>query len=240
MTFSIYPISAFSDNYIWLVHTPQQNIVIDPGQAAPVMTMLEERQWKLDAIWITHHHSDHVDGVGALQQKYKAQIYGARKDADRLPALDYAFVDGEQFIQAGSPVHVIETPGHTIGHICFYVPHWKALFSGDTLFSLGCGRLFEGTASDMFHSLGKLKDVPDDTDLFCGHEYTLSNAKFAQSVDPENIFLQQRVAHAQGERAHHKPTLPVKMGEEKKTNPFLRASNAETLGSLRKQKDNFG
>ncbi|MBS4074452.1 hydroxyacylglutathione hydrolase [Ameyamaea chiangmaiensis] len=240
MTLSIIPIPVLSDNYAWLAVDAATGTVavVDPGEAAPVAQVLG-RDGRLDLILLTHHHADHVGGVAELRRQYGARVIGNGADAARLPALDIAVAPGDQVAIGESRGVVIDTPGHTLGHVAFYFADSRAVFTGDTLFSLGCGRLFEGTAADMFGSLGRLKALPDNTMVYAGHEYTMSNAAFARHVEQPHDALAQRCADIERLRAEDRPTLPVALGVEKATNPFLRAPDVASLARLRQQKDSF-
>jgi hydroxyacylglutathione hydrolase len=230
-----------SDNYSWLLQESASGKVgiLDPAAAEPAIAAIEAAGGRLDAIFLTHHHGDHIDGVPALVARYGAPVIGHAADAHRLPKLDVAVHEGDLVDFGAAKARVISTPGHTIGHIAYYFADGGLLFPGDTMFSLGCGRLFEGTAADMFQSLQKFSDLPDATLVCAGHEYTQSNAKFALHVEGENEALRARVAEVAALRAAGKHTLPVSLGTERATNPFLRAPDAEALGQLRAAKDVF-
>ena len=244
-----------SDNFGVLLHDPATGATasIDAPEEAPIIEALERRGWTLTHILTTHHHGDHVEANAALKKRFGVTIIGPAKEAARIPGLDQAVDGGDRFEFAGHPVDVIWTPGHTAGHICFHFPEDKLLMAADTLFALGCGRLFEGTAADMWSSLSKLAALPDDTTVYFGHEYTLSNARFAVTVDPDNAALTKRVAEIEALRAAGKFTAPTTIGVEKATNPFMRAgdaairttlgmpsaSDAEVFGEIRRRKDNF-
>jgi len=234
-------IPMLSDNYAWLLKESVSGkiAIVDPAAAPPAIAAIEAAGGKLDMILLTHHHADHVDGVAALVAKYHPMVVGNATDAHRLPKLDIAVHEGDAVDFGATKLRVIDTPGHTLGHISYYIADGGILLPGDTMFSMGCGRLFEGTAEDMFHSMAKYEDLPDDTLVCAGHEYTLSNAKFALAMDPDNEALQERAAEVTVLRAAGKPTLPVALGTERATNPFLRAPDAETFRKLRSAKDNF-
>lgn len=246
---------AFSDNYIYLLRDPATNkvAVVDPGTADPVMAMLTARGWPLDMILLTHHHADHIGGVPMLKARYGADVVGPSADANRIPGLDRCVGESDRVALGNETALVYETHGHTRGHISFWFPDSGALFCGDTLFSLGCGRMFEGTASVMWSSMQKLRDLPDDTLIYCGHEYTESNARFAVTADPDNAELAERAAEVRSLRSQGSPTIPSRLGVEKQTNPFLRADvpalqaaiglagddPAAVFGELRARKDTF-
>lgn len=216
-----------TDNFGVLVHDPDsgKTASIDAPEEAPILAALERRGWTLTDIFTTHHHPDHVEANMALKSRFALEITGPKNEADKIPGIGFAFGDGGQFTFAGHPVQVIETPGHTAGHICYYLPEDKLLFSADTLFALGCGRLFERPARDMWQSLSKLMRLPDDTVVYFGHEYTMANARFAVTVDPKNDALWARYREIETLVAAGGFTCPTTIGLEKATNPFLRADD---------------
>jgi len=218
---------AFIDNYIWLLLDPEQRrcVAVDPGDAAPVQTWLDAHpDWRLTDILITHHHHDHVGGVQQLKTRHGARIYGPA--AENIPARDEALVDRQRIRILDHDLDVIEVPGHTSGHIAYYHddPQEPWLLSGDTLFAAGCGRLFEGTAAQMFNSLGRLAALPAQTRVYCTHEYTLSNLRFAQAVEPGNPAIAERLERVVQMREAKRITLPSDLRTELATNPFLRSA----------------
>lgn len=248
-------IPAFSDNYVYLFKDPASEVVgiVDPGEAGPVLKALERLGWRPTHIFNTHHHADHIGGNAELKKKFGCTVIGPAADRNRIPDLDETVKEGDTYRFGTQEVRVFETPGHTSGHISLWFKDASALFSGDTLFALGCGRLFEGTPAQMWQSLLKLRPLPDDTAVYCGHEYTLSNARFAVTVDPDNTALKQRAADIAVLRDAGKPTIPTTLGVEKATNPFLRADDpqvaaavglagadpTEVFAEIRRRKDSF-
>lgn len=229
------------DNYGFLIHSPDtgETACIDTPEVDKIIMALEEKNWKLTHIWNTHHHPDHAGGNLELKKLFGVKIIGNEADKARIPGLDIGVNDGDTFEIGGHDVHVIDTPGHTIGHNIYHIPSAKAAFVGDTIFALGCGRLFEGTAAQMFESLSAIAAMPDDTSLYCAHEYTLSNGKFALSVEPDNQALIDYMAAATAKRDQNIPTVPTTVLDEKRANPFVRAKTAAELGIIRSAKDNF-
>jgi len=253
---NIEPIKAFDDNYIWLMTTNEGSIVIDPGESINLLKAIEQKNLKLDAILITHHHYDHTGGIEELLMKYpNLKVYGPNNNIDLIKS---RLRDGELLNIIGIDFEVIEIPGHTLDHIAYYanINNSPILFCGDTLFAGGCGRVFEGTFHQMYESLMKLKKLPKNTKIYCGHEYTINNLKFAKAVEPDNIDLIKRYDEALDLRKNNIPTLPSTLSIELKTNPFLRAgednvqkiiskkfktgfSEKEIFSALRQWKDNF-
>ncbi len=234
MPLEIVTIPCLSDNYAFLAHDAQSGstALIDAPEAGPILAELDARGWTLGHVLLTHHHWDHVDGLAAILERQPAKVVGAAADAHRLPPLDQQVADGDRFEFAGEPVQVLDVSGHTIGHVAYYLPDSAVVFTADSLMALGCGRLFEGTPEQMWHSLSKFAALPDDTLVCSGHEYTQSNAKFAITVDPDNAALRQRIADVERARAAGEATVPSKLGVERATNPFLRAEDPAILAHL--------
>lgn len=233
--FRIDALPAFADNYIWLLQDDQNRrcVVVDPGDAAPVQAWLDAHaDWTLEAILTTHHHADHVGGVAALKAKTGARVFGPAQE--KIPALDQPLHDGQRIEVLGLDFEIIDVPGHTLGHIAYF--HADAelpwLFCGDTLFAGGCGRLFEGTPQQMFDSLSRLAALPEATQVYCAHEYTLSNLRFAQAVEPENPQVAARLAQVIAWREEERISLPSQIGLERQTNPFLRCGEASVERTL--------
>ncbi|GAA0597963.1 hydroxyacylglutathione hydrolase [Craurococcus roseus] len=241
MPLAIRAIPCLSDNYIWLLRDEATGAVAvcDPGEAGPAAAALREGGGRLDLILLTHHHGDHVGGVEELKRAFGGQVVGNEADARRLPPLDVAVRPGGTVEFGDSRAEVIDTPGHTRGHIAFNFKGGDVLLCGDTLFSLGCGRLLEGTAAEMFRSLQALNALPGETLVCCGHEYTESNARFALSVDGGNAALRAMAEAAAALRRDGKPTVPTTLAREREANPFLRAPDAARLAELRSAKDSF-
>ena len=244
-------VPCLNDNYAYLIRDGAHCAVLDPSEAGPVKAALEKRGWRPAFILNTHHHNDHVGGNLALKEAYGAQVVGPGKDRARIPGIDIGVDEQSGWSFAGQPVRILEVPGHTRGAITFLVD--GNAFTGDTLFAMGCGRLFEGDPPMMWASLSKLMTLPDATRIYCGHEYTESNGRFALTIEPDNAALNSRVADVKALRAQKQPTIPSTIGLEKQTNPFLRAgsseirrrlgmekaSDAEVFGEVRRRKDNF-
>jgi hydroxyacylglutathione hydrolase len=220
-------IPVLQDNYVYLAREPESGMlaVVDPAVSEPVLARLKAKGWTLTHILNTHHHGDHVGGNLELKAATGCTIVGYAKDAARIPGIDVKVDDGDIYMFGKAPARVIAVPGHTSGHIAYWFEDSRALFCGDTIFALGCGRLFEGTPQQMWHSLGKLRALPDDTRIYCAHEYTQSNARFALTIETGNRALQARAAEVDAMRAAKKPTVPSTMGVERATNPFLRADD---------------
>lgn len=244
-----------TDNYGLLVHDHPSGatVAIDAPDAAAIERELKVRGWQLTHIFNTHHHMDHVEGNLALKEQFGCIIYGPKAEAEKIPGIRKQVSGGESFTWAGREVKVYDCPGHTKGHIAYYIPSEFSLFAGDTLFSLGCGRVFEGTLEEMYHSVNQFRTLSPSTYVYCGHEYTEANARFAMSVEPGNRALQQRAGIVTTLRKEGKMTCPTTIGDELKTNPFLRAgspeirrnlkmetaTDAEVFAELRRRKDGF-
>lgn len=227
MKLDIVQIPVLNDNYVYLVHEPTTGAtaVVDPAVTEPVFAELERRGWALTHILNTHHHMDHVGGNLEIKDKTGCVVVGPRADRDRIPGIDIEIGEGDSYFLGAAETKVFDVPGHTRDHIAYWFADSDALFCGDTLFALGCGRLFEGSPAQMWTSLSKLLDLPDDTRIYCAHEYTESNGRFALSVEPENSALQSRMQQVLNLRAAGRPTVPSTLGEEKQTNPFLRPTS---------------
>ncbi len=240
ITVDIIPIIPQMQNYAYILQAENGEVaVVDPGDAGPILAALEARGLKPDMILITHHHWDHVDGLPEMIGWNPCPVYGPAKEADKIKGLDVLLDENSSLSFGGEDVHIIETPGHTLGHIVFYFGQSRILMAGDTLFSMGCGRLAEGSPGDMWGSLEKLAALPDETQIYCGHEYTLNNGAFALSIEPENSELAARMDDVRRLRENDRPTLPVSLKTEKDTNVFLRAGSAEQFAELRALKDHF-
>ena len=227
----VHQIPVLKDNFIYLVHDPEsgESAAIDPALAAPVMDALAKKGWTLGYILNTHHHNDHTGGNLELKQATGCSIIGAANDASRIPGIDVQIDEGDRISIGKHQAQIFDVSGHTNGHIAYWFKDDCILFSGDTLFSLGCGRLFEGTAAQMWESLLKLRNLPNETKVYCAHEYTSANANFALTVEPDNDELKHRADEVMRLRRDGKPTVPSNLGEEKRVNPFLRADNYNLL-----------
>lgn len=255
MTLQIVTIPCLSDNYAFLAHDPDSGdtAAIDVPEAEPILEALENKGWTLTHVLLTHHHHDHVDGLSALLKAAPATVYGAAADTHRLPPLDVALREGDTVTIGGETGDVLDVSGHSVGHIAFHFPQSAVAFTGDSLMVLGCGRLFEGTPEQMWHSLSKLAALPPETAICSGHEYTMNNAKFALTIDPDNSALISRSKAIETARSNGQPTVPSTLSEELATNPFLRAADpdiqvrlgiqgadaVEVFAEIRARKDRF-
>jgi hydroxyacylglutathione hydrolase len=239
MTFEIVRIPVLSDNYVWLVHERKsgETMVVDPAVAPPVLDEAESRGWKITQIWNTHWHPDHTGGNAEIKAATGCRITGPAAEFSRIPTLDVQ-VQGGDIVKLGeTEAHVIDVPAHTAGHIAYHFAADKAAFVGDTLFAMGCGRLFEGTADQMYANMRKLEALGDDTAIYCAHEYTLSNGRFALTVEPDNNALVDRMAEVTSMRERGEATVPTSIRLERATNPFMRAASVEELAQRRAAKD---
>jgi hydroxyacylglutathione hydrolase len=225
----IVSLPVLTDNYIHIIHDSisSETAAVDPALAPPVLEFLERKGWRLTAIFNTHHHWDHVNGNLELKQRTGCTIIGGHEDRDRIPGIDRAVQEGDVVLLGRHQADILFTPGHTRGHIVYHFADDRLLFCGDTLFAMGCGRLFEGTAEQMWHSLQKLKALPGDTRIYCTHEYTQTNGRFALTLEPENPALQRRMEEVNQLRLHGQPTIPTTVAEEWATNPFFREDSLE-------------
>jgi hydroxyacylglutathione hydrolase len=255
MALEIVQVPILGDNYAYLLHEPEENrtAAVDPGEAGPVLAAAERRGWTIDSVLLTHHHADHIAGASAIRAETGAAIVAPLADLGRIENVDVAVSGGDTVALGATHAVVFDTPGHTSGHVAYWFVAEDALFSGDTLFSLGCGRLFEGTAEQMWESLSRLRSLPDETRVYCGHEYTASNARFALSLDPENPDLVARAEEIAQLREAKQPTVPSLLSVEKAANPFLRADDpalaarlgladspaAAVFAEIRRRKDSF-
>ena len=229
MALDVRLVPLLKDNYAYLLRdgASGKTAIVDPSEAEPVLRLIDRLGWKLDYILNTHHHPDHSGGNLGIKQRTGATVVGPQADRARIPAIDVALADGEHFQLGSADSQVMDIPGHTRGHIAFWFGGEQAVFCGDTLFALGCGRTFEGTAEQMWTSLKRLRDLPPETRVYCGHEYTQSNARFALTVEPGNPALKARAAEVDKKRAAGEPTIPSTIGEERATNPFFRADQPD-------------
>lgn len=234
MPLEIVTIPCLSDNYAFLAHDAAsgETALVDVPEAAPILDTLDEKGWRLAKVLLTHHHADHVQGLDVIRAKHEVIVVGAKADQNRLPPLDAAVSEGDTVTIGAEPGTVIDVSGHTVGHIAIHFPQSHVAFTADSLMALGCGRVFEGTMDQMYHSLQKLAALPPDTRICSGHEYTTSNGKFALSVDPGNSALISRVRDVVANRAAGSPTVPSLLSEELATNPFLRAHDPEIQSNL--------
>ena len=255
MPLSILTVPCLADNYAFVAHDPESGdtAVVDVPETAPIVAAIEAQGWVPTHVLLTHHHADHVQGLDALLARFPAKVVGAKADVHRLPPLDIEVSEGDTLQLGNERIEVLSVPGHTSGHIAYYAPGSAAVFSADSLMALGCGRLFEGTAEQMWDSLQKFMALPEDTTVYSGHEYTAANGRFAMTVEPGNPALVARIAAVDKARADGIPTVPSKLSEELATNPFLRghvpevqqsaglpgAAPVAVFAKVRKMKDDF-
>ena len=234
-------IKCLQDNYSYLLIDDTKNIgcVVDPGEAAPIIKYVESNNIELKYILNTHHHYDHIGGNLELKKRYNSKIVGFKEDKDRIPEIDVLVEDNQKWKCENFEAKIYHIPGHTSGHIAFHFFLEKKIFTGDTLFSLGCGRIFEGTYEQMFNSLKKIKELPRDTQIYCGHEYTLQNSKFCESNDPDNLNLKSKIKAIKEKIKNGQPTIPSILSDEIECNIFLKAKDVESFSKLRDLKDNF-
>lgn len=234
-------IPVLSDNYVWLVHEPesQETMVVDPAVSEPVLAEAEKRGWTITQIWNTHWHPDHTGGNAAIKEATGCHITGPEAEQERIPTLDTMVREGDTVKLGDVTAEVIDVPAHTAGHIAFHIPSEKVAFVGDTLFAMGCGRLFEGTAEQMYDNMRKLEALPDSTKVYCAHEYTQSNGEYALVAEPDNLAVKERMAEVLTLRGRGEATVPTTIRLERATNPFMRAASAEELAARRTAKDNF-
>ena len=232
-------VPVLSDNYVWLLHDPAsaETVAVEPAVADPVLAAAAARGWTIGQIWNTHWHGDHVGGNAAIKAATGCIITGPAAEAGKIGTLDRTVEEGDCVRIGDHAATVIEVPAHTAGHIAYHLAGDRIIFVGDTLFAMGCGRLFEGTAAQMFANMARLAALPDETAVYCAHEYTLSNGRFALTVEPDNAAIAARVAAVEAARVRGEPTVPTSIGEERATNIFMRARSVEQLAERRAAKD---
>lgn len=237
MALEIVQVAVLSDNYAWLLHddASDETVVVDPGEAKPLQDAAQARGWTVTGVWNTHWHPDHVGGNAA----FGVPVTAPAAEAAKIGRVDHGIAEGETVAIGSHRATVMTVPGHTQGHVAFHFADDGIIFTGDTLFAMGCGRLFEGTPADMFTNMQRYAALPDATVVYCGHEYTQSNARFAAHVEPDNAGIAARMTEVDRLRANGEPTVPTTIGQERATNPFMRATSAEQLGERRVAKDNF-
>ena len=235
----IVQIPVLNDNYVYLVRHGDETVVVDPAAAEPVLAEAQRRDWPITAIWNTHWHGDHTGGNLAIKEATGCAVIGPAAEREKIPGIDRAVKEGDHVRLGGLQVDVLDVPGHTAGHVAYYLPAVQALFVGDTLFAMGCGRLFEGTAEQMWGNMVKLAALPDATRVYCAHEYTRSNGLYARVAEPDNAAIKARMADVEAACAKGEPTIPTTIALERATNPFMRAGSAEELAVRRAAKDVF-
>ena len=240
MALDIVRVPVLSDNYAWLIHDPDSDgtVAVDPGEAQPLLDAATSRGWTIRQVWTTHWHPDHTGGNGAMKAA-GARITGPAAEAAKIPTLDAMVGEGDTVAIGRHVARVMTVPGHTQGHIAFHLADDGVVFTGDTLFAMGCGRLFEGTPADMFANMQRYAAMPAETIVYCGHEYTQSNGRFAMTAEPDNEAIAERMVEVNAKRAVGEATVPTTIALERATNPFMRAGSAEELGRLRAGKDSF-
>lgn len=234
-------VNALSDNYVWLMHDADsgETVVIDPAEAAPVLAAAEARGWRIDQIWNTHWHGDHVGGNAAIKAATGATVTGPAAEAAKIPTLDRTVGEGDTVRIGAHAATVMEVPAHTAGHIAYHMAEDRLVFVGDTLFAMGCGRLFEGTAAQMFGNLRRLAALPSETMVYCAHEYTEANGRYALTAEPGNAAIADRMRDVAAARAKGEATVPTTIRLERETNPFMRAADVAELAQRRAEKDSF-
>jgi len=234
-------VPVLSDNYVWLVHDPAsaETVVVDPSLADPVLDAAAARGWRITQIWNTHWHGDHTGGNAGIKQATGCAITGPAAEADRIPTLDRRVGEGDVVRIGDHEAAVIAVPAHTAGHIAYHLAAERALFIGDTLFAMGCGRLFEGTPAQMFANMRKLEALPGETRVYCAHEYTLANARYARVAEPDNAAIAERLVRVEAARAVNEATVPTTIALERATNPFMRAATIGEFAARRGAKDEF-
>jgi hydroxyacylglutathione hydrolase len=241
MPLAVARVPVLSDNYAWLLHDAAtgRTAALDPGEAQPLLDAAAARGWTISDVWITHWHPDHTGGIAGVVAATGARVTGPEEERAKFAGLDDGVAEGDTVRLGGSSAAVWRVPGHTQGHIAFHFADDAAIFTGDTLFAMGCGRLFEGTPADMFANMQRYAQLPDATEVYCGHEYTQSNGRFALAAEPDNAAIRDRMAEVDRLRAAGEATVPTTIGAERATNPFLRAGSVEELGERRRAKDAF-